>query len=183
MFKIYKNLLKLAMVASIVLFISACSSSSSDSDSNSDSGVKFMSKNVALSVNGANISANPTTDAANIIDNSSVTYWNSGVDGTFTISLKEAYNIKNITVHADSTGSSGTNPDIEVFLSADGVNYKTTAQVFGGDLPCLSSSIGSGKIFCSLTKSFKATHFKINVQNSKSFKFYKIELINQENAD
>jgi hypothetical protein len=108
--------------------------------------------NVALPINGASVSATYGGATASFVNDGDTTpsqYWagNSALD-TVTINFGRLRRVSSLTIYTNDTSFNSGSPKKYIEISADGLAWKKTAQITGGDVACLNFSTNAGKISC-----------------------------------
>jgi len=154
-----------AVVALVILGLVACGGSSGGSSNDFIGSSSDI--NVALQANGGSATASYDNDNAGLVndgDTTTSTFWAGNViNDAVTIDFGSSKNISSITIYTNSTTFSSSNPDQLIEISSNGTNWRTTAQLVGGDVPCSSSSLGSGKVACTLTSRADARFIRFRV--------------------
>ena len=131
-------------------------------------------KNVAKATNGSTISSTYSGNESFVTDGDTTTtnFWVGGASGDeVKIAFDKIYAVSEITVYTNNTsfvltnGGSVTTSGIRVLLSSDDTTYSEVGISLGSkkDLSCFSSSIGSGKIYCSFSSNINARYIKVIV--------------------
>lgn len=176
---------KVALVITVALGLISCGSGSG-----SDSGIPDVIQtpltsdvNVAASINGATVTTTFNSNtSSNINDGDDTTTWISDPDVSLVIDFSSVNEVKKITIRKVSSATAGgSNPDILVELSEDGVTYKSSdiTTITGGDLSCNSSGFSSELLVCEMNV-FSARFLRLTSKNGKSFEFKEVEVISNK---
>lgn len=161
---------------SLVLMLSACGSESEES-----SATKEVTHNVALSSNGASMTATYNQESAANVgdgDTGTSTFWAGNIAGDqVTVNFGRVAKVTDVTVYTNNTSYSSSNPAVQVELSLNGQSWKTTMiPSFGGgaDIGCPTWNAGSGKLSCTFSSEESAQFLRITT-NSGSVSIYEVE--------
>lgn len=169
------NLKAIGLVS--VLGLVACGS-----ESESDQGLKTkeVTQNVALTSNGATMSATYNQESAAYIgdgDTTASNFWAGNIaDDHITVDFGQVAKVADVTVYTNNTSFSSSNPAVQVELSVDGLSWKTTmVPSFGSsDIACPTYTSGSGKLSCTFASAESAQYLRITT-NAASVFIYEVE--------
>jgi len=163
---------------SLTLLLSACGS---ESESDQKLITKEVTQNVALTSNGATMTATYNQESAAYVgdgDTTTSTFWAGNVAGDHvTVDFGQVAKVSDVTVFTNNTSYSSSNPAVQVQLSLDGQSWKTTmVPSFGGfsDIGCPTWNAGSGKLNCIFSIEERAQYIRITT-NSGSVSIYEVE--------
>mgnify|MGYP000324001223 CR=1 FL=1 len=138
-------------------------------------------RNVAAKLNGATIIASFDSAGAEYVidgDNGESTYWSANETGdNFRIDFGEVVSLSAITIYTNDLSFSTANPSKIVEVSKDGTSWMSTSNIVGGDIPCLNSTTGSGKMFCEFAASEDIQFLRVTITaetNPELIKIYEI---------
>lgn len=161
--------------------LAGCSSGGSSSGDTGDSGSNLppaVERNVALSSNGATIAATYDSDNAEYVIDGDTTedfYWSGNINSdSFTIDFGEVVDLSDITIFTNDLTFSTSNPNKILEISEDGDAWKRTSEVSGGDVPCLNSSTGDGKMYCEFMLIQRVRYIKVTITTNDSPELIKI---------
>ena len=174
---------KVALAITVALGLISCGSGS-------DSGIPDVIQtpmtsdvNVAASINGATVTTTFNSNtSSNINDGDDTTTWISDPDVSLVIDFSSVNKVKKITIRKVSSATAGgSNPDILVELSEDGITYKSSdiTTITGGDLSCNSNAFSSELLVCEMN-AFSARFLRLTSKNGKSFEFKEVEVISNK---
>ena len=163
----------------VVTLVSGCSSSDSTTSSGTGGSnpppTNSTPKNVAAASNGATVTSSFSGNETFVIDEDTTTsnFWSGAADGdNVKIAFDSVYSIGEIIVRTNNTSYSIANAGstlvsgIRVEISTDDVTYNEVALAFGYNLPpvkCAGTSLGSGRIACTLSPSVDAKYIRVGV--------------------
>lgn len=162
-----------------VLGLVACGSGS-ESDTGQKIVTKQITQNVALTSNGATMSATYNQESAAYIgdgDTTSSTFWAGNIaDDQVTVDFGQVAKVADVTVYTSDTSYSSSDPAVQVELSVDGQSWKTTmVPSFGSsDIACPTYTSGSGKLSCTFASVENARYLRITT-NAASVSIYEVE--------
>lgn len=169
---------KILLGLSSCLILAACGGGGGGSNS-SDAFNSVSDVNVARSSNGGTASSayNPGT-ASNLIDGNAATTWISDPDEPIVVTFGAVENIKKIKLtRVAASATLGTNPDILIELSADGVAYtKSNVSVISGGIACTSQTTNNQVMECNMAER-PTRYVRITTQNGLSFELAEFEAI------
>ena len=139
-------------------------------------------RNVAAKLEGASISSSFDSAGAEYVidgDKGESTYWSANETGDhFQIDFGSVVSLSAVTIFTNDLSFSTANPSKVVEISKDGTTWSTTSNIVGGDVPCLSSSTGSGKMQCEFAASEDIRYLKVTISaevNPELIKIFEIE--------
>lgn len=167
-------------VTAAIALITACGGSGivdGEEPSNTDA-EPTANTNVASQIQGGvALSVFNGPDTTHTIDEDQDTTWLSESGTPLRIEFEVVERIQKIVIHTTaSTVHSGSNPDIVVELSLDGLNWKTSAitDPDNADIPCQATASSSTRIECTMN-AYSAQYLRVTSQNSKAYEFAEIE--------
>lgn len=170
---------QLLSIVICVLLISACGGSS-DLGSNTPTGDKVANTNVASQFQGGvALSDANSQNTPNAIDEQNTTFWMSESGVPLVIKFEVVERIQTITLRKNAaTVNRGSNPDIVVELSLDGLAWKKSAitNAAAADVPCTATSASSTHIECNMN-AYSAQYLRITSQNGRTYEFAEIEAL------
>lgn len=160
----------------------ACGGGSSSSED--EPVVNPVSRNVALSANGASVTSTyDEASALSVIDGDTTDsfFWSANItNDSFTIDFGSVVALDNVTIYTNDLSFSTSSPSKVVEVSESGTVWMTTSQIVGGDVPCVSSSTGSGSMFCEFGAPENIRYLRLTITSENSpelTQIYEIEAI------
>lgn len=142
--------------------------------------------NVALESEGASVSATyDEVGAEYVIDGSTSTsfFWSANITSdSLTIDFGSVFALSEITIYTNDLSFSTSAPSKVVEISQDASNWLTTSQITGGDVPCVNSNTGNGRMVCEFgaVQSARYLRLTITAENSPELiQIYEIEAVGQ----
>lgn len=168
------------LISSIfILNLFACSGSGSEGES-ADKSENKTPINVAASVNGAVATSNFNAETAkNLIDEDEDTTWISDPEEPILVEFDSIKTVTTITIKkVDSIASIGSNPDILVELSKDGIIFQPSAvsNILSPVNKCTHFTSNSEQLFCKMIP-LELRFIRITSQNGMSYEFKELEVI------
>lgn len=166
----------LSGLASIAL-LTACGGSGGERSSHNFNAKQDV--NVASMSNGGTATATANAETATyLIDEDPGTAWVSTPDNPIIIQFAEVEEIHKMTLtRLSAQATLGTNADIRIELSSDGVNYtESNMSRIAGGIPCTSLTTNNEEMQCEMEK--RATRFvRITSRNGKAYDLVEFEAI------
>lgn len=135
--------------------------------------------NVAAQAKGASaIALYNAATAANLIDGNPGTSWISDPDSPIIITFSAVENIRKFKLTRTAAAASlGSNPDILIELSANGVDYAASnVSVITGGIACSSMTANVQVMECSMSE-LATRYVRITTLNGKSYELGEFEAI------
>ena len=174
---------RLLFVALCALLMSACGGDgivNNDEPGSGGGSDPAANTNVASQIQGGvAISEHNGPTTTNAIDEDKETSWVSGSGTPLLIKFEVVEPVQKIVIRKDtSTLRSGSNPDIVVELSLDGLNWKTSAitDPDNADIPCQATASSSTHIECTMS-AVDAQYVRFTSQNGNAYEIKEIEVM------
>lgn len=163
-----KDLARFSTLAVAAVALAACGGGGSSSTDTTSAPPPAAAINVALSANGAAVSATFGGATANFVNDGDSTttanFWAGNVaDDAVTIDFGQLRSVSEVTVYTSNTSFNSSSPAKYIEISADGTAWKKTAQLTGADVGCIAFSSGSGKIRCVFSAAQAVRYFRVRV--------------------
>lgn len=170
---------KIMLGLSSCLILAACGGGGSGGGNTSDAVDSVSDVNVARSSNGGSAtSVHNSGTAVNLIDGNSLTAWVSNSDDPIVITFGVVENIRKLKLtRLPSPATLGTDPDILIELSSNGVDYTASnVSVITGGIACTSQTANAEVMECNMAER-PTRYVRITSQNGRAYDFLEFEAI------
>lgn len=150
----------------------------SSNNSTTNDTTDAVERNVAAKDNGATVTATYDSSGASYVIDGDITesfFWSANVTGDeLKIDFGQTVSVSDITIYTNDMIFSTSNPSKIIEVSKDNTTWLETSNIIAGDIPCQSSNIGGGKMFCSFSSAQDLRYLKIRITEESEPELIKI---------